>query len=70
MIKYYTRACNFYYGEVSKKLIKKKLSIPLNNNKNISFDTLEIISRKSSKKVKLNELGKLNNKLKKKILKD
>ena len=27
-------------------------------------------SRKSSKKVKLNELGKLNNKLKKKILKD
>ena len=43
MVKYYTRACNFYYGSNSRDLIKKKLSLPLSGAKNISFDTLEII---------------------------
>ena len=46
MIKYYTRACNFYYGSISKEKIKKKLSLPLNGNKLISFDSIEIITRK------------------------
>ena len=50
MKKYYTRACNFYYGSISKEKIKKKLSIPLNGNNLISFDTIEIITRKYKKK--------------------
>ena len=34
----------------SKKLVKKKKSLPLMEIKNISFDKIEIISRKSKKK--------------------
>ena len=51
MIKYYTRACNFYYGSISKEKIRKKLSIPLHGNELISFDTIEIISRKNIKRI-------------------
>ena len=51
MIKYYTRACNFYYGKISKEKIKKKLSLPLNGNNSISFDNIEIITRKDKKKI-------------------
>ena len=50
MSRYYTRACNFYYGLKSKKLVKKKKSLPLNGNERVSFDKIEIISRKSKKK--------------------
>ena len=50
MIKYYTRACNFYYGSLSKEKIKKKQSLPLSGNNIISFDTIEIINRKHKKK--------------------
>jgi len=50
MIKYYTRVCNFYYGKVSKNLVSKKKALPLNGNKEVSFDQIEIISRKSKKK--------------------
>ena len=46
MNKYYTRACNFYFGSLSQKNIKKKLSIPLNGNILISFDKVEIIKKK------------------------
>ena len=46
MNKYYTRACNFYYGTTSKTYIKKKKSIPLNGYNHISFDKLEIIDIK------------------------
>ena len=38
MKKYYTRACNFYYGSLSKKLVAKKKSLPLKGNKEISFE--------------------------------
>ena len=48
MNKYYTRACNFYYGTASKINIKKK-SIPLNGYNHISFDKIEIINRKKNK---------------------
>ena len=58
MIKYYTRACNFYYGSVSKKKIKKKLSLPLNGNNLISFDNIEIITRKYKKKIHIKEIKK------------
>ena len=49
MKKYYTRACNFYYGINAKLLIKKKLALPLCGNKNIAFDRVEVISRKNNK---------------------
>ena len=51
MIKYYTRACNFYYGKSSEKLIRAKKSLPLNGNKFLSFDKVEIF-RRYKKKVK------------------
>ena len=45
MTKYYTRACNYYYGRNAKFLIKKKLALPLCGNQNIAFDKVEIITR-------------------------
>ena len=51
MEKYYTKACNFYYGKISKEKIKNKSAIALNSNKFISFDEIEIISRKTKKKL-------------------
>ena len=53
MKKYYTRVCNFYYGNTSKKLIKQKKTLPLNGNPKISFDHIEILSRNSKKKFTL-----------------
>ena len=50
MLKYYTRACNFYYGDHSTLMVNKKLALPLNGNDKISFDTIEIIKRKKKKK--------------------
>ena len=70
MKKHYTRACNFYYGSLSKEKIKKKLSIPLNGNNLISFDTIEILNRKYKKKFHIKEIKNLSNKIKKKIKKD
>jgi len=70
MSRYYTRACNFYYGLKSKTLVKKKKTLPLNGNSEISFDKIEIISRKSSKIINLNEIHKLPISLKKKIKED
>ena len=69
MIKYYTRACNFHYGAISKEKIKRKLSIPLNGNNLISFDTLEIITRKNKKKIHIREIKNQSNKIKKKLKK-
>ena len=48
MSRYYTRVCNFYYGKISEELIKKRKSLPLNGNKKISFDKIEIYSRKKA----------------------
>ena len=70
MKKYYTRACNFYYGSTSKEKIKKKLSLPLNGNNLISFDTIEIITRKYKKKIHIREIKNQRNKIKKKIKED
>ena len=67
MRKYYTRACNFYYGQQSKFLIKKKKTLPLCSNKEISFDKIEILHRKKnrvySKLIKIKDIKKLNKKL-------
>ena len=70
MKRYYTRACNFYYGNESKILVRKKKSLPLNGNKEISFDFVEIISRKSKKKISIKNLNKLHKSLKKQIILD
>ena len=70
MIRYYTRVCNFYYGTQSKILVSKKKSIPLNQNKEISFDHIEIITRKNKKKISINEIKYLPKKIKSKIISD
>ena len=70
MRRYYTRACNFYYGKESELLVRKKKALPLNNNKKISFNQIEIISRKSKKKFLINKLNNLPRLLKKQIILD
>ncbi len=70
MKKYYTRVCNFYYGKESKQLVNKKKTLPLNGNKEISFDHIEIISRNSKKKIPLNKINSLSKLLKKQIILD
>jgi len=67
MQRYYTRACNFYYGNQSKILVNKKKAIPLHQIKEISFDHIEIITRKSKKKISINQIKYLPNDLKKKV---
>ena len=74
MIKYYTRACNFYYGKNAKNLIKKKLALSLCGNSNIAFDKVELIKRTNnkiiSKVISINKLEKLKISIKRKIKKD
>ena len=70
MQKYYTRACNFYYGNKSIEKIKKKTALPLCGNELISFDNLEIITRKFKRKIHIKDINLLSKKLKKKIKKD
>jgi dihydropteroate synthase len=74
MKKYYTRACNFYYGSNAKLLIKKKLALPLCGNKNVAFDKIEVfvrINKKVSSKVtSIQDIKKLNIILKRKVQKD
>ena len=70
MQRYYTRACNFYYGAQSKIFVKKKKSLPLNGNKEISFNQIEIITRQSKKIIFIDQINKLPKILKKKINSD
>ena len=74
MTKYYTRACNFYYGINAKLLIKKRLALPLCGNKNIAFDKIEVITRKNSKVlskiINIKKIENLSVSLKKKVKQD
>ena len=70
MKKYYTRVCNFAYGKSSIKLVNKKKNIPLNGNKELSFDQIEIITRDSKKIIDLKDIKRLPKSLRKKISKD
>ena len=74
MRKYYTRACNFFYGSNSKVLVNKKLTLPLNGNNLISFDKIEFFIRDKTKvKSKIFHISDIKNlklKVKKKILQD
>ena len=67
MKKYYTRVCNFYYGNKSVKLVSQKKTLPLNGNSQISFDQIEILSRNSKKLINIKDVKKLPNFFKKKI---
>ena len=67
MSRYYTRVCNFYYGAKSRALVRDKKTLPLNGINEISFNQIEIISRKSKKIISLDKISKLPIKLKKKI---
>ncbi len=67
MQRYYTRVCNFYYGNQSKILVNKKKTIPLHQIKEISFDHIEIITRKSKRKISISQIKYLPNDLKKKV---
>ena len=74
MRKYYTRACNFFYGPESKKLIRNKLALPLCGDKLISFNKIEIFTRKKrkifSRIIDIKNIKLLPKSLKNKINKD
>ena len=70
MKKYYTRVCNFAYGQSSIELVRKKKNLPLNGNKKISFGQIEILTRTSIKIIDLKDIKKLSKSLKEKINKD
>jgi len=74
MKKYYTRACNFFYGSTSKQLVKKKITLPLCGDKSISFNKIEIfIKDKKKVKTKIIDIKNINElpiDIKKKISQD
>ena len=70
MPKYYTRACNFYYGKSSLEMLRKKKALPLHGNKELSFDTVEILSKKKKRKISINNINSLSVDLKKKLKED
>jgi len=74
MKKYYTRACNFFYGSYSKELIKKKLALPLCGDVSISFNKIELFikenNRVKSKILDINSINKLPIFIKNKINQD
>ena len=74
MKKYYTRACNFFYGSYSKKLIKDRSALPLCGDTSISFNRLEIFIKDKkkviSKVIKIEDIKKLPLEIKNKVTKD
>ena len=74
MKKYYTRACNFFYGSNSKKLVKTKFTLPLCGDNRISFSQIEIFTKDkkkvNSRIINIKDINKLSSTIKKKVLKD
>ena len=74
MTKYYTRACNFYYGINAKIKKKKKEALPLCGNKDIAFNKIELIIRKRnkvlSKIISIKDIKYLSYESKKKVNRD
>ena len=70
MPKYYTRVCNFSFGKSSLEKIKRNLSLPLNGNPFISFDSIELISKTKKKTISINKINSLKGNTKKKVKKD
>ena len=73
MRKYYTRACNFYYGKAAINLIKSRKALPLNGKKYLAFDKIEIFTRDKgrtkSNLIHIKDITRLKKKIKK-IVKD
>ena len=67
MDKYYTRPCNFYFGKQSKKKVQNKETLPIGGNSLISFDSIEIISRKNKKLINIKQIKNLRKNLREKI---
>ena len=74
MTKYYTRACNFFYGSHSKKLVRNKSTLPLCGDSSISFNQIEIFIKEKkkirSKIISIKKINKLPLIVKKKIYED
>ena len=70
MDQYYTKPCNFYFGKKSINKIYEGKALPLHANKLISFGCLEILNRKKSKIIGINDVEFLSKKLKYKIKND
>ena len=74
MKKYYTRACNFFYGSHSKKLVRNKTTLPLCGESSISFNQIEIFTKEKkkvkSKIISIKKINKLPQIVKKKIYED
>jgi len=69
MRRYYTRPCNFYYGNYAKGLVKNKKALSLTGNLNIAFDQIEVLERKKrgivgSNTYSINEIKILSKKIK------
>ena len=74
MRKYYTRACNFFYGSNSRDLVKQKLTIPLCGDESISFNQIELFIKDKktikTKTIYIKDIKKLPKLIKKKISSD
>jgi len=70
MRRYYTCACNFYFGQYSRFLIEKKETLPLHGRNNISFSHLKIISTNSEKIININKINTLSKNIKTQVKKD
>jgi len=74
MKKYYTRACNFFYGTNSKKLVKNRSTLPLCGEKSISFNQIEIFikdkKKVNSRVINIKNINKLPPPIRKKVSKD
>ena len=70
MRRYYTCACNFYFGRYSRFLIEKKKTLPLHGQNNISFSHLKIISRNSEKITDIKKINTLSKNIKTQVKKD
>ena len=75
MRKYYTRPCNFYYGNYARKLIEEKKALSLTGRFNIAFDQVEVFHRKKKQKTEskfysIKEIKQLDNEISQTIEKD
>jgi dihydropteroate synthase len=75
MRKYYTRACNFCYGETARNSILNNKALPLNSRQDIAFNQIEIFQRKQnqvveSKVVSIKEIENLDKEILFEIEKD
>jgi len=74
MKKYYTRACNFFYGSNSRKLVKNKSTLPLCGDTSISFNQIEIFIKENkkviSRTINIKNISKLPVPIKRKVSKD